>query len=225
MLSTLHVRRVIASAFCITWPTCLGKLQPASVYMWIPCTSHGMFWWTCMWRNLGPLHCIQEKADCGVVSRLHHLPNSFHLMTLPMGWTNLVPIFHDITFILQAEILHITIPYINDVPVKGPKSTYSKSDKFFETIPKNSGIHWFVWEHFKDLNRVVQRIKYCRGTFSSPKLLCVPNIFVLGHRCTPEGRLPNESRVPPICKWGPCKGNLTDLRRILHLSLAKGNPK
>jgi hypothetical protein len=28
-------------------------------------------------------------------------------------------------------------------------------------------------------------------------------------------------------QWqGPdCKGNLTDLRRILHLSLAKGNPK
>jgi hypothetical protein len=26
--------------------------------------------------------------------------------------------------------------------------------------------------------------------------------------------------------WHPvCKGNLTDLRRILHLSLAKGNPK
>jgi hypothetical protein len=24
---------------------------------------------------------------------------------------------------------------------------------------------------------------------------------------------------------GKCKGNLTDLRRILHLSLAKGNPK
>jgi hypothetical protein len=24
---------------------------------------------------------------------------------------------------------------------------------------------------------------------------------------------------------GNCKGNLTDLRRILHLSLAKGNPK
>jgi hypothetical protein len=24
---------------------------------------------------------------------------------------------------------------------------------------------------------------------------------------------------------GPCKGNLTDLRRIFHLSLAKGNPK
>jgi hypothetical protein len=26
-------------------------------------------------------------------------------------------------------------------------------------------------------------------------------------------------------RYGKCKGNLTDLRRILHLSLAKGNPK
>jgi hypothetical protein len=28
-----------------------------------------------------------------------------------------------------------------------------------------------------------------------------------------------------ICCGVFCKGNLTDLRRILHLSLAKGNPK
>jgi hypothetical protein len=26
-------------------------------------------------------------------------------------------------------------------------------------------------------------------------------------------------------EWEVCKGNLTDLRRILHSSLAKGNPK
>jgi hypothetical protein len=43
--------------------------------------------------------------------------------------------------------------------------------------------------------------------------------------------------APPAVTWkasygrlgtgrlGTCKGNLTDLRRILHLSLAKGNPK
>jgi hypothetical protein len=62
-------------------------------------------------------------------------------MMLPMGWTNSVPIFYDdVTFILQAEIPHITIPYIDDAPVKGPKSTYSKSDKSFKTIPENMGI-------------------------------------------------------------------------------------
>jgi hypothetical protein len=27
------------------------------------------------------------------------------------------------------------------------------------------------------------------------------------------------------CRGRGCKGNLTNLRRILHLSLAKGNPK
>jgi hypothetical protein len=30
---------------------------------------------------------------------------------------------------------------------------------------------------------------------------------------------------PPALILAACKGNLTDLRRILHLSLAKGNPK
>jgi hypothetical protein len=49
-------------------------------------------------------------------------------------------------------------------------------------------------------------MKYCGGTFSGPKLfLCVLEIFVLGHRCTPEGQLPDESRVSTIRKWGPCQ--------------------
>jgi hypothetical protein len=58
-------------------------------------------------------------------------------------------------------------------------------------------------------------MKYCGGTFSGPKLfLCVPEIFVLGHRCTPEGRLPNESRVSAIQKWGPCQ-SLSEVRAFL----------
>ena len=45
---------------------------------------------------------------------------ALRLTMLPMGWTNSVPIFHDdVTFILQAETPHITIPYIDDVPVRG----------------------------------------------------------------------------------------------------------
>ncbi|SJL18848.1 uncharacterized protein ARMOST_22450 [Armillaria ostoyae] len=43
---------------------------------------------------------------------------ALRLITLPMGWTNSVPIFHnDVTFILQPEIPEFTIPYIDDVPV------------------------------------------------------------------------------------------------------------
>src|ERR1700677_4930271 len=58
-------------------------------------------------------------------------------------------------------------------------------------------------------------MKYCGGTFSGPKLfLCVPEIIVLGHRCTYEGRLPDESHVVAIQKWGPC-GNLSEVHAFL----------
>jgi hypothetical protein len=71
-----------------------------------------------------------------------------------MGWTNLVLIFHnDVTFILQAGTPHVTIPYINDVPIKGLMTMYQKVNDSYETIPENPHIRWFVWEHFENLNR------------------------------------------------------------------------
>src|ERR1700677_317598 len=138
------------------------------------------------------------------------------LVTLPIGWTNSVPIFHDnVTYILQPEIPHITIPYIDDIPIKGPKLHYIRYDRTFETIPENPGICRFVWEHFENMNRIVQRMKYCGRTFSGPKLfLCVPEIIVLGHRCTHEGCLPDESRVIAIRNWGPCE-NLSEVHAFL----------
>jgi hypothetical protein len=74
---------------------------------------------------------------------------ALRLVTLPMGWTNSVPIFHDdVTFILQAEIPDVTIPYIDDLPIKGPTTMYQKVDGSYETIPENPGIRRFVSEHF-----------------------------------------------------------------------------
>src|ERR1700730_12705795 len=138
------------------------------------------------------------------------------LVSLPMGWTNSVPIFHDdVTFILQDEIPHVTVPYIDDVPVKGPATRYIQADGTYETIPENPGIRRFVWEHFQNLNRIVQRMKYCGGTFSGYKLfLCVEEIIVLGHRCTYEGRKPEKSKVAVIQNWGPCN-TLSEVRAFL----------
>jgi len=141
---------------------------------------------------------------------------AMRLTTLPMGWTNSVPIFHDnVTHILQAEIPHVTQPYIDDVPVRGPATRYIQENGEPETIPENSGIRRFIWEHFQDLNRVVQRMKYSGGTFSGYKsFLCRSEITVLGHRCTFDGRLPDQSRLSKISNWGPCK-DLTDVRAFL----------
>ncbi|SJL10760.1 uncharacterized protein ARMOST_14154 [Armillaria ostoyae] len=66
---------------------------------------------------------------------------ALQLVTLPMGWTNSVPIFHDdVTYILQVEVPHVTIPYVDDVPVHGPKTRYETADGGYETISENNGI-------------------------------------------------------------------------------------
>src|SRR5271168_3558329 len=99
---------------------------------------------------------------------------ALRLVTLPMGWTNLVPIFHDdVAFILQPEIPEVTIPFFDDVPIKGPVSRYVDGDGAYETIPDNSGIRHFVWEHFQNLTRVVQWMKYCGGLKNEKKRLMV----------------------------------------------------
>jgi hypothetical protein len=100
-----------------------------------------------------------------------------------MDWTNSVPIFHDnVTYILQPEIPHVTKPYIDDIPVKGPPMRYIRDNGEPETIPENSGIRQFVWEHFQDLNHIVQQMKYSGSTISGLKTtLCTPEIIVLGH--------------------------------------------
>jgi hypothetical protein len=73
---------------------------------------------------------------------------ALRLVTLPMGWTNSVLIFHeDVTYILRDEILEYTEPYINNVPIRGPKTRYELPEGKYETIPENPGIRRFVWEH------------------------------------------------------------------------------
>lgn len=141
---------------------------------------------------------------------------AFRLVTLPMGWTNSVPIFHDdVTYILQGEIPDTTIPYIDDVPIRGPATCYIQADGSYEMIPENPGIRRFVWEYFQGLNRVVQQMKYCHGTFSGYKaMLCAPETVVVGHRCTYKGRLPDESHIAKVLNWGPCQ-DVSDVRTFL----------
>lgn len=136
---------------------------------------------------------------------------AMRLTTLPMGWTNAVPIFHDdVTYILQPETPEHTVPYIDDCPIKGPVSDYGG-----EVIPQNPGIRRFVWEHFQTMNRIVTRMRYAGGTFSGLKSVIIAReIMVIGHRCTPAGRQPDETRVATIQNWGPCQ-TLSDVRAFL----------
>jgi hypothetical protein len=138
------------------------------------------------------------------------------LTSVPMGYTNATQIMHgDVTHILQDEIPHVTIPFIDDVPVKGPLTRYELQDGGYETIPGNPGIRRFVWEHMNNLNRVLQRMKSYGGTFNGKKLsVCVPDAVIVGHRCTYEGRIPDDSHVQKIRDWPACR-SLTEARAFL----------
>ena len=122
---------------------------------------------------------------------------AMRLVTLPMGWTNSVPIFHDdVTKILSDEIPEYTIPYIDGVPVRGPASCYILEDGSFEMIPKNPGIRRFMMEHLINVKRIVQQIKYCGATFSGHKsILCAGEIMVVSHLCSYEGWIDRKSVV------------------------------
>ena len=141
---------------------------------------------------------------------------AMQLTMLPMGWLNSIPIFHkDITYILQEEIPHITQPYIDDVPVRGPETRCLQENGEPEMIPENPGIRRFVWEHFQDLNRIIQHMKYCSRTYSGYKsTLCAAEITILGHHCTFDGWLPDQTQVSKIVNWGPCK-MLSDVQSFL----------
>jgi hypothetical protein len=121
----------------------------------------------------------------------------------------------DSNYILKDEIPHITIPFVDDINVKGPPNRYERPDGTFETIPDNPGIRRFVWEHFNDVNRILQRYRYIGGTFNGKKLfICQPSVIIVGHKCAYEGRVPVEDKVQKIADW-PVPATVTDVRAFL----------
>ena len=62
-----------------------------------------------------------------------------------MGWSNAVSAFHaDVTFTLEPEIPHVTIPFVNDAGIKGPPTCYELPDGSYEMIAENPGIRCFI---------------------------------------------------------------------------------
>ena len=58
-------------------------------------------------------------------------------------------------------------------------------------------------------------MKYCGGTFLGKKLLlCACEITVVGHVCTPEGHIPDPTKVDKVANWGPC-ADLSEVQAFL----------
>ena len=142
--------------------------------------------------------------------RLHRLT------TLPMGHTNTVQIYQaDMAFILQDEIPHHTMPFIDDLPVKSETSRYQRLDGSYETILENPGIRLIIWKHLTIVHRILQRLQNVNATVLAKKfILAAPDTTIVGHKCTSKGWVPHEAKIQKIRDWPECE-NLTQVRGFL----------
>ena len=100
-------------------------------------------------------HWTLDVSSCDLTT-IQSSVGTVQLTCLPQGWTGVVPIFHgDVTFILEPEILDPTQPYVDNTCIKGPLTHYETKDGGFETIPTNSQIQRFVWEHLNDVHHIL----------------------------------------------------------------------
>ena len=72
---------------------------------------------------------------------------------MPQGATNLVAQFvRIVTKILEDLIPHDYMPFLNDIGVKGPRTTYNGE----EVLP---GVRRFVMEHIQALDRTLEQLE------------------------------------------------------------------
>ena len=120
-------------------------------------------------------------------------------------------------FILQDEIPHHTMPFINDLPVKSEMSRYQRPDGSYETIPENPGIRLFIWKHLTIVHRILQCLQNINATVLAKKfVLAALDTTIVGHKCTSKGWVPHKAKIQKIRDW-PEYENLTQVHGFLGI--------
>jgi hypothetical protein len=105
-----------------------------------------------------------------------------HINSLPTGFTNSPAEFQKcMTFVLKDEIPEKANIFIDDLPIKGPTSTFPDEHGHPTVLKENPGIHKFIWLHALDVHHIMHCIKEAGATFSALKIqLCLPEVLIVG---------------------------------------------
>lgn len=69
----------------------------------------------------------------------------------------------------------------------------------------------------QNINHVIQQVKHTDGTFSGKKsFFCIPDAIIVGHKCTYEGRLLDDSQIAKVKNW-PVLENISDVHGFLGI--------
>jgi hypothetical protein len=167
---------------------------------------------------IGYDHCTLNIASRDLTT-IQSPIGAVRLTCLPQGWTNAGAIFYeDVTFILKPEILDVAWPFMDDCSIKGPATCYETAEGRYELLSANPLIRRFVWEHLTDVHRILHCLRCASATVSMKKLfVAVPEVVILGHKCTYEGRMPDDSKTAKIHDWPPCK-TITNVHAFLGIT-------
>ena len=99
--------------------------------------------------------------------------------------------------ILEDLIPHDCMPFLDDVGVKGPISTYNNT----EVLP---GVHKFIMEHIQVLDRTLEWIERAGCTIGPKSQFCMKGVVIVRFVCGAEGQSPETAKVIKILEWKPC---------------------
>ena len=113
--------------------------------------------------------------------------------------------------ILRDCIPDITMPFLDDIPIRGcPEDAKDKSINA-EGCPK------FVADHIADCEKILWRLESARLTFSGENsAFGQSEILVAGHLCGSYGRKPSPAKVEAIAAMKEECGSVTEVRRFLE---------
>ena len=140
------------------------------------------------------------------------------ITSLPMGFTNSPSEFQKCTvFLLQDEMPTYANVFIDDLPIRGPETQYLDNNGQPETLQENPGIRRFIFEHAEVVHRILHRLGHAGATISAVKTQnCRPEVMILGQKCTPNGRVPDQSKVDKVLNW-PIPATVRQVREFLGL--------
>lgn len=121
------------------------------------------------------------------------------LTRLPQGATNSVAHFIRVIVRIRYDLIpDICRPFLNDVAVHGPITTYNNE----ESLP---GVRRFVLEHLINLDRVLVNAELSGCSISGAKSeFCKASTVLLGYLCGTNRRSLEQAKIHKILEWTAC---------------------